>query len=61
MTSEQRLRVANEINGLWVRHIRCGETPPDLRQIARIIEQYEARETSGTASQKRVPVLFLVH
>ena len=61
MTPEQRLQVANEINGLWVRHIRCGESPPDLRQVARIIEQNEARETAGTASQKRVPGLFLVH
>jgi hypothetical protein len=25
MTSEQRFQVANEINGLWVRHIWCGE------------------------------------
>ena len=28
MTPEQRIQVANEINGLWVRHIRCGESPP---------------------------------
>jgi hypothetical protein len=35
MTSEQRLQVANEINRLWVRHTRCGERPPDLRQVAR--------------------------
>ena len=61
MTPEQRLHVANEINGMWVRHIRCGEMPPDLRQVVRIIEQYEAREASGTASQKRVTGLFLVH
>jgi hypothetical protein len=61
MTPEQRLQVANEINGLWVRHIRCGENPPDLRQVARIIEQHEARETAGTAPQRRVPGLFLVH
>jgi hypothetical protein len=61
MTPEQRLQVANEINLLWFRHIRCGERPPDLRQVARILEQYEARETAGTAPQKRVTGLFLVH
>ena len=61
MTSEQRIRVANEINGLWVRHIMCGEKPPDLGQVALIIEQYEARETSGAASQKQMSGLFLVH
>jgi len=61
MKFEQRLQVANEINGLWVRHIRCGEKPPDLRQVAQIIEQYEARKTEGTTSQKRVPGLFLMH
>jgi len=33
--------------------------PPDLRQVARATEQYEARETAGTASQKRVPDYFV--
>ena len=61
MTPEQRIQVANAINGLWVRHIRCGESPPDLRQVVQIIEQYEGRETAGITSQKRVPGLFLVH
>ena len=60
MTPEQRLQLANEINGLWVRHIRCGKSPPDLRQVARLIAHNEARETAGT-SQKRVPGLFLVY
>ena len=61
MTLKQRLQLANEINGLWVRHMRFGEKPPDLHQVVRIIEQYEARETAGTGSQKRVSGLFLIH
>lgn len=58
---QHRLQVANEINRLWVRHIMHGENPPDLCQVARIIERYESRETAGTTFQKRMPGLFLVH
>jgi len=41
MTPEQRLNAANEINGLWVRHVRHGEAPPDLNSVARILERHE--------------------
>lgn len=47
MTSEQRLDAANEINGLWVRHFRDGELPPDVNKVSRILERYELGETIG--------------
>jgi hypothetical protein len=41
MTPEQRLNAASEINGLWVRHVRHGEIPPNLNKVSRILERYE--------------------
>jgi hypothetical protein len=50
MTPEQRLNAANEINGLWVRHVRHGEIPPDLNKVSRILERYELDEGAATLS-----------
>jgi hypothetical protein len=44
MTPEQRFNAANEINGLWVRHVKHGEIPPDLNRVSRILERYELDE-----------------
>jgi hypothetical protein len=47
MTSEQRVNAANEINGLWVRHVRYGEPPPDVDTVAKILERHELRPTGA--------------
>jgi hypothetical protein len=53
MTTEQRLNAANEINGLWVRHIRNGEAPPDVDKVSRILERYELGEC-GAARRRNL-------
>jgi hypothetical protein len=52
MTPEQRLNAANEINGLWVRHVRHGEIPPDLNKVSRILERYEL--DAGAAAKRAI-------
>jgi hypothetical protein len=60
MTAEQKLNAANEINGLWVRHIRNRELPTDATTVARIIERYEAREAATAVSRKPLQRLFVI-
>ena len=60
MTPEQRLNAANEINQLWVRHIRYGETPPDLSQVSKILEWYEVSVFQKSPLNKCVMRLKIV-
>jgi hypothetical protein len=52
VTQELRLEAANEINGLWVRHVRYGEEPPGVLTVAHVIERDELSRPNTRASQK---------
>jgi hypothetical protein len=48
MMPDQRLNAANEINALWVRHLRYSDAPPDAETVARILERHEVSANAGT-------------
>jgi hypothetical protein len=55
VTPEQRLEAANEINGLWFRHIRDGEEPPDVLRVAGIIEKHVLNPCRSEGTPKSLP------
>jgi hypothetical protein len=55
MTPEERLHAANDINGLWLRHLRRGDAPPDADTVSRIIERYELGGGTGANGARNPP------